>query len=225
MYLQAVFAVAVLLTERTLGASGSILLSEGTARCPEMIAARVAAHPAGQLTVRVEEVSTTSREKRGGSTAPLQKMDTSGAWDQNTAAACTKGLNALNGHTSNPSGMAVCYNLPFYDGTTGVFQADLRLYHLSDPRDGWAGVQGQDINVGLSYIGAAVSAGATKRMAPPEVAIIARPPAKRDSGSRRQDTLGPQMLQVFNFVGQINKGLMASNLTEYVNLLEQASIA
>jgi hypothetical protein len=180
------------------------------------VAARAAPRPASPLIVRVEDISTTNREKRGESTARLQKMDT-GAWDQDTAAACLKALNPFGGHTSNPAGMAACYNLPSYDSTTGVFQADLRLYHLSDPRDEWAGVQSQDVNVGLSYVGAAVSAGVVKRMALSEF-VVAGPSAKRDSGSHveeRQDNPVPQMLQVFNYVGQINKGLMSPNLTEY----------
>jgi hypothetical protein len=220
MHLQTTFTTTVLLVAQTLGASGSILLSKSLVGSPELVAAR-AARPAIQLTARTEDVST-YMEKRGEPAARLQKMDT-GAWDKDTTTACMKALATLAGRISNPTGMAVCYNLPFYDNTTGVFQADLRLYHMLDPRDEWAGVKSQDINVGLSYVGAAVSSRMIKRTAPLEFSI-SQPPAKREIGSRleeRQDAPAPQMLQAFNFVGQINKDLVTPNLTEYVGLLEQ----
>ncbi|KAH0553225.1 hypothetical protein GP486_006611 [Trichoglossum hirsutum] len=213
MRLQTTLTTTILLVAQTLGVSGSVLLSKGLIGSPELVAAR-SVRSASHLTVRTEEVSA-QIERKDGSTPRLQKMDT-GAWDKDTAGACMKALAALAGHVSNPSGIAVCYNLPFYDNTTGVFQADLRLYHMLDPKDEWAGVKSQDINVGLSYVGAAVSSAMSKRTVPLRFSI-SNPPAKRDTDSsleERQDAPAPQMLQVFNFVGQINKDLITPNLTE-----------
>ena len=218
MYLQTVFTAAVLLAGQTIGASG-YTLSRG--RSPELHANPAAARRAIQLIANVEEDLATNIEERGEPITRRQEMDSS-AWDQDTSAACTKALAALNGITLNPSGIAVCYNLPYYDNTTGIFQADLRLYRVSDARDEWAGVKSQDINAALSYAGAAVSPSVrtVKRAAPPKVAK-SWPPVVRGLGislEKRQGAPAPQMLQVFNFVGQINKNLMSSNLTAYVSL-------
>ncbi|KAL3960641.1 hypothetical protein ACCO45_005758 [Purpureocillium lilacinum] len=56
------------------------------------------------------------------------------AWDAVTDAACVDALAALT-RSTNPSGNCLCYNLPSLDTATGVFEADLRLYRISAPRD------------------------------------------------------------------------------------------
>ncbi|KAI9777175.1 MAG: hypothetical protein M1839_009018 [Geoglossum umbratile] len=205
MHLQTAFTAAVLLAGQAIGASGYTLPPRG--RSSELYANPAAVRRAIQLLADVEEALATDMRIRAESIARRQNMD-SNTWDQDTSAACTKALAVLNGTTTNPSGIAVCYNLPFYDNTTGVFQADLRLYQISDPRDQWAGVKSQDINAAMSYVGAAVSPSSrtTRRAAPPNVAVSWRP-------EKRQGTPAPQMLQVFNFVGQINKDLISSNMT------------
>ena len=52
------------------------------------------------------------------------------AWEAQTQQACENAMTALNGQASNPSGMAVCYNLPFLDNTTGVFEAEIGRAHV-----------------------------------------------------------------------------------------------
>ncbi|CVK93024.1 uncharacterized protein FMAN_12572 [Fusarium mangiferae] len=77
------------------------------------------------------------------------------AWNMDTNAACRSVLGGLHKST-NPSGTCVCYNLPSLDVKTGVFEADVRLYQVSQPRGSFAAVAPEDINVGISYKGASV---------------------------------------------------------------------
>ena len=76
---------------------------------------------------------------------------------QNPAPACLKALTALNGNASNPSGMAVCYNVMQMDNTTGVFMADVRLYKIAAPTGDWATLDMKKVSTGLTYLGANVS--------------------------------------------------------------------
>ena len=79
------------------------------------------------------------------------------------APACMKALMAMNGNASNPSGMAVCYNVLMMDNTTGVFQADVRLYKISSPTGDWSTLDMSKVSTSLSYLGASVSREKQKR--------------------------------------------------------------
>ena len=79
------------------------------------------------------------------------------------APACMKALTAMNGNASNPSGMAVCYNVMMMDNTTGVFQADVRLFKISDPTGDWSTLDMSKVSTSLSYLGASVSRENKKR--------------------------------------------------------------
>ena len=76
----------------------------------------------------------------------------------NPAPACDKALTSLNGVASNPSGIAVCYNVLMLNTSTGIFQADVRLYKISAPSGDWATLDDSPgkINTGLQYMGANV---------------------------------------------------------------------
>jgi len=137
-------------------------------------------------------------------------------WDAQTTAACTTALGTLNGTASNPSGMAVCYNLPFLDNSTGVFQADLRLYKLSDPTGDFAGIQTQDVQVGLNYLGATVSPinSSELKRRDEKYSLISWPVVRSaEVLEKRQSTNStPALSQAYAFVGQINKNLLIANL-------------
>ncbi|KAK3484927.1 uncharacterized protein B0T23DRAFT_52218 [Neurospora hispaniola] len=77
------------------------------------------------------------------------------AWNAQVNAACISTLRQLK-QASNPSGTCVCYNLPALDNSTGVFEADLRLFRISDARDSFAGIAPEKISVGLRFTGANV---------------------------------------------------------------------
>jgi hypothetical protein len=132
------------------------------------------------------------------------------AWDQQTAQACTAQLQSLNGVASNPSGLAVCYNIPDLNNQTGVFEADLRLYMIAAPTGGFAGVASSNVQVGLMYNGAtvsAVNASSLKRRSD-LVSLISWP--RNEEGVQRRQSMMPTLVQSYAFVGQINQDLLAT---------------
>ncbi|KAF1850784.1 uncharacterized protein K460DRAFT_273976 [Cucurbitaria berberidis CBS 394.84] len=136
-------------------------------------------------------------------------------WEKQTREACMNTLGSLNGQASNPSGIAVCYNVPFLDNQTGVFQAELRMYNVSAPVNPWVGVTAADCSMTLSYLGATVqnmNANLTKR-------DISWPPmgAAEPRGGllvERQDIKTMTELKVLMYVGRVNSNLMGSAMTK-----------
>ena len=117
-----------------------------------------------------------SLEKRQGLTAPSSTSSSASSptvsttpfsgsaadfnltqWNAMTAEACSSAIQALNGNAGNPSGMAVCYNVPFLDNSTGVFESEVRLYNVSAPVDAWTGLESNAISISMSYLGASVA--------------------------------------------------------------------
>lgn len=180
------------------------------------------------LTVRHMEEQVEKRQ----STTQLPKMNVT-AWDASTSIACTTELQKLNGKASNPAGMSVCYNLPFLDNSTGLFQADLRLYQIAPASGDFAGVPAQDVTVGLQYFGATVQplnmtalalqkriefgeswgAGTLKSLSWPVTRDVDSQLINEIVG--RQASV-PVLVQSYEFVGQVNKTLFAAVTTTYV---------
>lgn len=135
-------------------------------------------------------------------------------WEEQTKAACMKTLSSLNGQASNPSGIAVCYNLPFLDNKTGVFQAELRMYNVSAPINPWVGVTAADVSMTLSYLGATVQNMqgnfAKRQIISPVVEgrLIER------QNNNGQSINGMSQLKVLMYVGRINENLMGSAMTQ-----------
>lgn len=133
-------------------------------------------------------------------------------WETDTKAACASALGALNGQASNPTGLAVCYNLPFLDNATGIFEAELRLYNVSAPINPWDGVTAGDVSMTLSYLGATVQS-----MNGTFIKRDIEWPPVRSSLVERQNggsSAGPVELKVLNYVGRINSNLMGSAMTQ-----------
>lgn len=139
------------------------------------------------------------------------------AWAEQTRQACMDTLANLNGQASNPSGIAVCYNLPFLDNTTGVFQAELRMFNVSAPVDPWVGVTTADVSMTLSYLGATVqnmNGNFTKRN------LIWNGPeleTREPSDSilvERQSINTMTELKVLMYVGRVNSNLMGPAMTQ-----------
>lgn len=125
------------------------------------------------------------------------------SWEAQTATACEKAVKALNGVTVSESGIAVCYNLPYFDNSTGAFQGDLRLYRVSAPKGPWEDISDQDVTSELSFEGASVA---------------------NNGDVRKQEKSGgqiPSLLHVLSVVGQLNATylMMPMNLTQLVTLL------
>ena len=124
------------------------------------------------------------------------------AWARETTVKCISKLRNVT-RASNPSGIAVCYNLPFLSTKSGVFAADLRLYQVSAPEGDWVSASG-DIDVSLVYKGAAVQ---LRNETSEEAAATEQASA---------NTEGPMKVQEFHFIGQIDKILLVGDPTKYV---------
>ncbi|KAM0271371.1 hypothetical protein ACHAQH_009136 [Verticillium albo-atrum] len=123
------------------------------------------------------------------------------AWEEETTSACRDSLAQLN-VASNPSGTGICYNLPSLDPATGVFEADLRLFKVSEPSGQFQGIPPENIEVGLSFAGASVS--------PVESSRIAGG-VRQSTKIKRAEVM--DLLQSYMFVGQINPSNMQEKMT------------
>ncbi|EGZ72737.1 hypothetical protein NEUTE2DRAFT_85206 [Neurospora tetrasperma FGSC 2509] len=128
------------------------------------------------------------------------------AWNAQVNAACISTLRQLK-QASNPSGTCVCYNLPALDNSTGVFEADLRLFRISDARDSFAGIAPEKISVGLRFTGANV--GAANPDQPAANKLAARQTIVQDLPSNGDPTL----LQQYLLVGKIDADKMTGQMT------------
>lgn len=136
-------------------------------------------------------------------------------WEADTKAACGSALQSLNGQASNPAGIAVCYNLPFLDNQTGIFQAELRMYNVSAPINPWVGVAAPDVSMTLSYLGATVQSMNTTF----QKRDISWPPIRaiEEEGllvARQNTPNAPVELKVLSYVGKINSNLMGTAMTQ-----------
>ncbi|KAH6629535.1 hypothetical protein C7974DRAFT_434064 [Boeremia exigua] len=134
-------------------------------------------------------------------------------WEADTKAACMQTLGNLNGKASNPSGIAVCYNVPFLDNSTGVFQAELRMYNVSAPINPWQSVTAADVSMTLSYLGATVQA---MNMTNVKREIgEAQIEARWSDGTlvQRQTITMMTELKTLMYVGKINSNLMGPAMT------------
>ncbi|KAI4121559.1 MAG: hypothetical protein LQ347_006815 [Umbilicaria vellea] len=131
-------------------------------------------------------------------------------WDNQAQAACKTALSAYINQT-NPSGMAACYNIPYFNNATGAFEADLRLYRVAHPSGDWTGFTEQGVSVGLSYPGASVAA--SRMPMKWNKAAVDWPPSPRD-GMEKRGEAPPLMLQVLDLVGMVNGDLMGENIDE-----------
>lgn len=158
------------------------------------------------------EPSTTSQSVVSATTPSIKSPTLDSAnWNSQTKAACEAALRNLNGKASNPAGVAVCYNLPGLDSSTGAFQVDLRLYRVAAPAQGWKAVFDQTVSVALYYPGATVASQDTdkwRRDVRPAVWDPVKSVKAVDLGRRTNDANLPQILQAFHLIGQINADMM-----------------
>jgi hypothetical protein len=123
--------------------------------------------------------------------------------DATLSEACTSALAPIKS-VSNDAGFLGCYNIPFLNTNTGVFEADLRLYRASQPKGAFTGLKSTDISVQLSYPNAAFS-------------TLPRSAQNRERGldlESRQNSADLNQLQNFMFVGQVSNTLTLTKLME-----------
>lgn len=132
-------------------------------------------------------------------------------WNSQTKAACEAALRKLSGKASNPAGVAVCYNLPGLNHSTGAFQVDLRLYRVAAPAQGWKAVFDQSVSVALYYPGATVASQDTnKRRRDDHTAVWNGMESVEafELDRRTNDANALQIVQAFHLIGQINDNMM-----------------
>jgi hypothetical protein len=134
------------------------------------------------------------------------------AWDAETSAVCMEALSHLD-IASNPSGTCICYNLPSLDTSTGVFEADLRLFKISEPTGQFAGIPPQNIQVGLSYTGASVSPVSASRIQSTQRVTSRELAMEEDLHQLAKRNATPTLLQAYLFVGQIDRTKMSNDMT------------
>lgn len=120
------------------------------------------------------------------------------------APACLKALDTMNGQASNPSGIAVCYNVLQMDNTTGVFMADLRLYKIAAPTGDWATLDMKKVSTSLTYLGADVSQAQLTTTKRNEL----QPREATAEGIEKRAAAPPQSLQHTMFIGKAHADVL-----------------
>ncbi|GAO16391.1 hypothetical protein UVI_02049550 [Ustilaginoidea virens] len=164
-----------------------------------------AAEPA--LGARAVVLNTSDRRADGVKVNENGTLDYA-AWDAATDAACTEVLMALP-RSSSPSGSCACYNLPLLDTKTGWFEAELRLYRISEPRAAFADISLENVKVGLRYAGASVSSISTQQL----VAVGRAHNQARVMAPRAVRDARPQLVHSYLLAGKIDKAKMSDNMT------------
>lgn len=135
------------------------------------------------------------------------RSDDSGTWEKETESACQNALSKVNTNSISPSGMAACYNIRYFENSSGVFQSELRFYRMAPPAGNWTMLDSKRMSIGISCKGASLAQGnpgMRKRDGGEGRAFIKAP--RRNRSTRRSNTSIPQTLQVLQFVGKLHDG-------------------
>jgi len=147
------------------------------------------------------------------------------AWDRATTELCIARLTALD-VASNPSGTAICYNVPMLNNQTGRFVADMRLFKISQPTGKFTGSRPQDFRASLEYSGAMVSrvenTTATEKNDGGDDDLRKRLVTVKNISlgklsaalSLERRASSPQLLETYLFVGQIDQDKITGTETE-----------
>ncbi|KIN00545.1 hypothetical protein OIDMADRAFT_165141 [Oidiodendron maius Zn] len=144
---------------------------------------------------------------------PLEERDTPTStvnitqWNESVLSACTTQLQSLNGDAGNPSGIAACYNIPFWDNSTGIFHADVRLFMISQPTGEFAGISAQNVQVDLAYASATAQSvdNAALRRRDDSISLMAR----GEMGKRQTPTLA----QSYALYGKLDQDMLGMDMS------------
>ncbi|RDI82710.1 hypothetical protein Vi05172_g7169 [Venturia inaequalis] len=169
---------------------------------------------------------------------PQQSANTATAdptkWNSQAEQACMTSVMNLKGKSSNPAGLAVCYNVPYLDEAKGTFEAELRMYNISMPLGEFMGITPAMMLVTLQYQGATIQTSngtlPVKRdlieLVERQVQVdnnVATPTgtALPPSGAVPQGIMMPAEVAVRKYVGVVNKALLVPgmNLSTFQPLL------
>ncbi|EEH22969.1 hypothetical protein PABG_05180 [Paracoccidioides brasiliensis Pb03] len=112
-----------------------------------------------------------------------------------TTRACLDALDELES-VVNPSGMAACFNIPVFDSTTGAFEADIRLYKVTDGVDDFEGIPPSEYTLQVNIPQATIS------------------DPRRLAGDATEGQPEMALLQEFRHFGQISTVLQLDKLTQ-----------
>jgi hypothetical protein len=153
--------------------------------------------------------SSTKSSPGSGSSSRSSSNGTATNWNAETDAACNSALTSML-QSNNPSGTALCYNLPSLDTSTGTFTADMRLYKVADASGSFEGVQLAEMHVMATFPYATVTMMSTPTNTGNE--------SDSDGGKgardvERRSTSPPMLLESYMLSGHINKSNMTSNMS------------
>lgn len=128
-------------------------------------------------------------------------------WNAEAEQKCQDAVTKLEGKANNPSGLAVCYNVPFLDQQRGVFEAELRIYNISAPTDPFVAITPSMMMVTLQYQGATISRSdgrlPVKRSLEERQALVER---------QANGIMMPTGVAIRKYVGQVNRALMTPGM-------------
>ena len=124
------------------------------------------------------------------------------AWNTATTSACIDALTSAPKGILDPSGLAMCYNLPSLDNSTGSFRAELRLYRLAFPIEDWNDIGSQTVAIDLRYDDAAIFDSSLSGV---ELSSTASSQVLELSNRYPPEM---ELLRTLNFVGQLHDSLL-----------------
>jgi hypothetical protein len=145
-------------------------------------------------------------------------------WEMQAQMSCMTAVMSLKGKSSNPAGLAVCYNVPYLDDKKGVFEAELRMFNICSPSNEFVGVTPSDMMVTLSYTGATIQQSEGNQVPVKKRTIVERQMLTTPggvvpggiSGSMPNGIMMPIEVAVRMYVGQVNKDLLDAGVNLYV---------
>lgn len=132
------------------------------------------------------------------------RSDDSSTWDKDTELACQNALSKVNMSSISPSGMSTCYNIRYFDNSTGVFQSELRFYRMAPPAGNWTILDSSRMSIGITCKGAYLAQGdpGVRKRDGGERRALKVP--RRTRSTRRSNISSPQTLQVLQLVGKLH---------------------
>lgn len=140
------------------------------------------------------------------STISARSDDSGTTWEKETESACQNALSKVSMSSISPSGMTACYNIRYFDNSTGVFQSELRFYRMAPPAGNWTTLDSKRMSIGISCKGASLAQGNPGMRKRDSGGGRALKTPRRNRSTRRSNTSTPQTLQVLQFVGKLHDG-------------------
>jgi hypothetical protein len=156
-------------------------------------------------------------QQSGSAQGAAAKSVNTTQWTQEVEKSCMTAVMDLKGKSSNPAGLAVCYNVPYLDEQKGVFEAELRMYNVCAPTGDFVGVAPSDMMVTLSYQGATIQqssgqAAVKRELVERQMLTTPSGVALGPSGSMPNGIMMPIEVAVRQYSGQVNKDLVAQGM-------------